>query len=35
MTGFRLDKAALPLLLIGLAVGCATAPQPITKIVNG
>jgi tetratricopeptide (TPR) repeat protein len=30
-----LHRAALPLLLVGLALGCATAPQPITKIVNG
>jgi tetratricopeptide (TPR) repeat protein len=31
----RLHRAAVPLLLVGLAGGCATAPQPITRIVNG
>ena len=35
MIGSRLHRAAVPLLLVGLALGCATAPQPITKIVNG
>ncbi len=35
MTRSRLNRAAVPLLLVGLALGCATAPQPITRIVNG
>jgi tetratricopeptide (TPR) repeat protein len=35
MTRSRLHRAAVPLLLVGLALGCATAPQPITRIVNG
>ena len=39
MTRSRLNRAAPPLvfvgLLVGLALGCATAPQPITRIVNG
>ncbi|HTB58363.1 MAG TPA: tetratricopeptide repeat protein [Polyangia bacterium] len=35
MTRSRLHRAAVPLLLFGLVGGCATAPQPITRIVNG
>jgi len=39
VTRSRLNRAAPPLvfvgLLVGLALGCATAPQPITRIVNG
>ena len=39
MTRSRLNRAAPPLvfvgLLVGLALGCATAPQPITRIVTG
>ena len=35
VTRLRLNRAAVVLLLVGLAGGCATAPQPITRIVNG
>jgi tetratricopeptide (TPR) repeat protein len=31
----RLNRAAVVLLLVGLGGGCATAPPPITRIVNG
>jgi tetratricopeptide (TPR) repeat protein len=31
----RFNRAAVVLLLVGLGAGCATAPPPITRIVNG